>query len=55
MPAACLPQDKPAWKHGPGFVGDSGEQRELHPVQEIESITTHPMALPFANHSLTIR
>jgi hypothetical protein len=38
-------------KVSPQFVGDSGEQRELHPVHEIESISTHPMALPFIHDS----
>jgi hypothetical protein len=28
-------------------VGDSGERRKPHPVQEIESNSTFPMALPF--------
>jgi len=47
VPTGGLPAaSEPAQEHGPGFVGDSGEQRELHPVREIESIATHPMALP---------
>ena len=49
--AACTPRSEPAQEHGPGFVGDSGEQRELHPVREIESIATHPMALPLIHDS----
>jgi len=49
--AARPSQSEPAPKHGPGFVGDSGEQRDLHPVHEIESISTHPMALPFIHDS----
>ena len=36
-------------EHGPGFVGDSGERRKPHPVQEIESNSTFPMALPFVD------
>jgi hypothetical protein len=30
-------------------VGESGERSDAHPVQEIESISTFPMALPFIN------
>jgi hypothetical protein len=32
------------------IVGDSGEHRDVHPVHEIESNSTTPMALPFVNH-----
>ena len=28
---------EPGNEHGPGFVGDSGERSDAHPVQEIES------------------
>ena len=34
-------------ERGPGIVGDSGERRKPHPVQEIESLSTRPMALSF--------
>jgi hypothetical protein len=40
---------EPVNQHGPGFVGDSGERRKPHPVQEIESNSTFPMALPFVD------
>lgn len=42
--ASC---NEPAREHGPGVVADSGERSDAHPVQEIESILTLPMALPF--------
>jgi hypothetical protein len=38
---------EPACEHGPGFAGDIGEHSDVHPVQEIESNSTFPMALPF--------
>ncbi|MDO8456137.1 MAG: hypothetical protein Q7T07_04410, partial [Burkholderiaceae bacterium] len=41
---------EPAFKHGLGIVGDSGERSDAHPVHEIESNWTFPMALPFINH-----
>ena len=40
---------EPAHEHGPGFVGDIGERRDAHPVGEIESNLTFPMALPFVD------
>ena len=41
---------EPALEHGPGFVGDIGERSDAHPVQEIESDSTFPMALPFVDN-----
>jgi hypothetical protein len=38
---------EPGVERGPGIVGDSGERRKPHPVQEIESLSTLPMALSF--------
>ena len=32
------------------FVGDSGEHSDVHPVHEIESNSTTPMALPFLDY-----
>lgn len=46
--ASCC---EPALEHGPGIVGDSGERSDAHPVQEIESNSTLPMALPFIDDS----
>ena len=43
QPLWCEPASEP----GPGIVGDSGEHSDVHPVHEIESISTTPMALPF--------
>ena len=40
---------EPAHEHGPGFVGDIGERSDAHPVGEIESNLTFPMALPFVD------
>lgn len=40
---------EPAHEHGPGIVGDSGEHSDVHPVHEIESKSTTPMALPFGD------
>jgi hypothetical protein len=45
--ASC---SEPACEHGPGFVGDSGERSDAHPVGEIESNSTFPMALPFVDY-----
>ncbi|WP_425267454.1 IS1096 element passenger TnpR family protein [Cupriavidus lacunae] len=44
-----MPWSEPAHEPGPGFVGDSGERSDAHPVQEIESTSTLPMALPFTD------
>ena len=41
---------EPAHEHGPGIVGDSGERSDAHPVCEIESNSTFPIALPFVDH-----
>jgi hypothetical protein len=41
---------EPAHEHGPGFVGDIGERSDAHPVGEIESNSTFPMALPFVDY-----
>lgn len=41
---------EPACEHGPGIVGDSGERSDAHPVHEIESNSTTPMALPFVDY-----
>jgi hypothetical protein len=41
---------EPVNQRGPGFVGDSGEHSDVHPVQEIESNSTLPMAPPLINH-----
>lgn len=41
---------EPALEHGLGFVGDTGERSHAHPVCEIESNSTIPMALPFVTH-----
>ena len=38
---------EPDLEHGPGVVGDIGERSDAHPVCEIESNSTFPMALPF--------
>jgi len=46
---ACSTQ--PAIQHGPGIVGDTGERRKPHPVQEVESISTLPMVLPPTHQS----
>jgi len=35
----------------PVIVGGIGERREPHPVGEIESISTLPMALPLVNNN----
>ena len=40
---------EPVTQHGPGIVGDSGERSDAHPVYEIESNLTFPMALPLIN------
>jgi len=48
-PSIGVSCSEPAWELGPGFVGDSGERCEPHPVCEIESNSTPPMALPFIN------
>jgi hypothetical protein len=47
---ACASLCEPVNQRGPGFVGDSGERRKPHPVQEIELNATSPMALPFVNN-----
>jgi hypothetical protein len=49
-PALVRAVCEPAIEHGPGFVGDIGERRDAHPVGEIESNSTFPMALPFIDH-----
>jgi hypothetical protein len=49
-PSIGASYSEPACEHGPGFVGDIGERSDAHPVQEIESNSTSPMALPFINN-----
>src|SRR5574337_410359 len=44
--ASC---SEPACEHAPRIVGDSGEHSDVHPVHEIESNSTTPMALPFSD------
>ena len=44
------PCREPAQEPGPGIVGDSGEHSDVHPVHEIESNSTTPMALPFVDY-----
>lgn len=40
---------EPVYQLGWGIVGEIGERSSAHPVCEIESISTLPMALPFLN------
>ena len=49
-PALVRAMSEPACEHGPGFVGDIGERSDAHPVHEIESNSTFPMALPFVDN-----
>jgi hypothetical protein len=49
-PALVRAVSEPAYERGPGFVGDIGERSDAHPVCEIESNSTFPMALPFVDY-----
>ena len=49
-PALVRAISEPAHEHSPGFVGDIGECSDAHPVCEIESNSTFPMAQPFVDN-----